>query len=97
MRFSPSSALLVGTLAVVAGAGLVPAAQAAGAPSTPPRAAGTALVSTALVSTALVSSDPFTDSDAQHATEVEPDTFAYGTTIVAAQQVGRVYDGGASD
>ncbi|HEV2346714.1 MAG TPA: exo-alpha-sialidase [Actinocrinis sp.] len=44
-----------------------------------------------------VSTDPFTDTDAQHATEVEPDTFAYGSTIVSAFQVGRVYGGGSSD
>jgi hypothetical protein len=44
-----------------------------------------------------VSTDPYTDTDAQHATEVEPDTFAYGNTIVSAFQVGRVYGGGASD
>ena len=44
-----------------------------------------------------VSTDPFTDTDAQHATEVEPDTFAYGTTVVAAHQTGRVYGGGSSD
>lgn len=44
-----------------------------------------------------VSSDPYTDTDAQHATEVEPDTFAYGNTIVSAFQVGRVYGGGSSN
>ncbi len=44
-----------------------------------------------------VSTDPFTDTDAQHATEVEPDTFVYGNTIVAAFQVGRVFGGGSSD
>ena len=44
-----------------------------------------------------VSTDPFTDTDAQHATEVEPDTYAFGTTIVAAHQTGRVYGGGSSD
>ena len=44
-----------------------------------------------------VSTDPFTDTDAQHATQVEPDTFAYGNTVVAAFQVGRVFDGGSSD
>ncbi|HTJ66112.1 MAG TPA: hypothetical protein VL551_01160 [Actinospica sp.] len=43
-----------------------------------------------------VSTDPYTDTDAQHATEVEPDTFAYGNTVVSAFQVGRVY-GGASN
>src|SRR5258708_8960869 len=44
-----------------------------------------------------VSSDPFTNSDSQHATEVEPDTFAFGNTIVSAFQVGRFFSGGASD
>ncbi|MGO9127616.1 MAG: sialidase family protein [Terriglobales bacterium] len=44
-----------------------------------------------------ISTDTFTDSDAQHATEVEPDTFAYGSTIVSAFQVGRIYSGGGSD
>ena len=44
-----------------------------------------------------ISSDPFTNSTSQHPTEVEPDTFAFGTTIVAAFQVGRFFDGGASD
>lgn len=44
-----------------------------------------------------VSSDPFTDTDAQHATEVEPDTYSFGTTVVAAHQTGRVYGGGSSD
>jgi hypothetical protein len=44
-----------------------------------------------------VSSDPFTNSTSQHATEVEPDTFAFGSTIVAVVQVGRVFGGGSSD
>ncbi len=44
-----------------------------------------------------ISSDPFTNSTSQHATEVEPDTFSYGSTIVATYQAGRFYDGGASD
>ncbi|RSD09175.1 sialidase family protein [Amycolatopsis eburnea] len=44
-----------------------------------------------------VSSDPFTDAQAQHRTEVEPDTFAFGSTIVSAFQVGRVFGGGSSD
>lgn len=44
-----------------------------------------------------VSTDPFTNSTSQHATEVEPDTFAYGNTIVASSQVGRFNDGGSSD
>jgi len=44
-----------------------------------------------------ISSDTFTNSSSQHATEVEPDTFAFGSTIVATYQAGRFYDGGASD
>src|SRR4051794_8503539 len=41
--------------------------------------------------------DPFTNSTSQHKTEVEPDTFAYGSTIIAAAQSGRFNNGGGSD
>src|SRR5512142_958452 len=44
-----------------------------------------------------ISSDPYTNSTAQHRTEVEPDTFANGSTIVSAFQVGRFFGGGASN
>ena len=44
-----------------------------------------------------VSTDPYTDTQAQHRTEVEPDTFAFGSTIVSAFQVGRVSGGGSSN
>src|SRR2546429_6061509 len=44
-----------------------------------------------------VSSDPFTNSTSQHATQVEPDTFSSGSTIVSAFQSGRFTDGGSSD
>jgi hypothetical protein len=44
-----------------------------------------------------VSADPFTNSTSQHATEVEPDTYAFGSTVVAAYQVGRFFNGGATD
>jgi hypothetical protein len=44
-----------------------------------------------------ISSDPFANTTSQHATEVEPDTFANGSTVVAAFQVGRFFNGGASD
>src|SRR5215470_13735812 len=44
-----------------------------------------------------LSSDPFTNSTSQHATEVEPDTLSFGSTIVSAFQVGRFFGGGASD
>src|SRR5262249_26322904 len=44
-----------------------------------------------------VSSDPFTNSTSQHATEVEPDTFAAGSTVVGTFQVGRFFNGGSTD
>ena len=54
-------------------------------------------VADANVTLTRVSSDPFTNSTSQHATEVEPDTFAAGGTVVGAFQVGRFFNGGASD
>jgi hypothetical protein len=48
-----------------------------------------------------ISSDPFTQATCaastvtNHQTEVEPDTYSNGSTIVATYQVGRVFDGGA--
>ncbi len=44
-----------------------------------------------------VSADPYTNSTSQHATEVEPDTFANGATVVGAFQVGRFFNGGATN
>jgi len=44
-----------------------------------------------------VSSDPFTNSSSYHATEVEPDTYAVGSTIVGAFQAGRAFNGGSAD
>jgi hypothetical protein len=44
-----------------------------------------------------VSTDPYTNASSQHATELEPDTFAFGNTVVASSQVGRFTDGGASN
>jgi hypothetical protein len=49
------------------------------------------------VSLTRVSHDIYTDSQAQHKTEVEPDVFAFGSTIVSAFQVGRVFGGGSSN
>src|SRR5207237_6249250 len=48
-----------------------------------------------------ISSDPFTQATCAasattyHHTEVEPDTYSNGSTIVATFQVGRIFDGGA--
>ena len=65
-----------------------------------PAAAGVLLLGSgpALANVALtqISTDPFTNTTSQHRTEVEPDTFAAGNTIVSAFQVGRFVDGGAS-
>ncbi len=44
-----------------------------------------------------ISSDPFTNTTSEHKTQVEPDTYSFGNTVVAAFQSGRFYDGGASD
>src|SRR6266480_218203 len=44
-----------------------------------------------------VSVDPYVNATSQHATEVEPDTFAHGATVVATFQVGRFFNGGGSD
>ena len=44
-----------------------------------------------------VSSDPFTSPTSQRATEVEPDTFAHGSTVVGTFQVGRFFSGGSTD
>lgn len=43
-----------------------------------------------------ISSDMFTNTTSQHATQVEPDTFAFGSTIVSAFQSGRFVTGGGS-
>src|SRR5438067_1890088 len=61
----------------------------------------TALIAAPLVALAVtvvqLSSDPFTNATSQHRTQVEPDSFSYGSTIVAAFQSGRFFDGGSSD
>ncbi len=44
-----------------------------------------------------VSSDPYKNTSSNHKTEVEPDTFSFGNTIVATFQVGRFFDGGSSN
>jgi hypothetical protein len=51
----------------------------------------------AQVSLTQLSEDTFTDTPSQHATEVEPSTFSYGSTIVSAFQVARISSGGGAD
>jgi len=43
-----------------------------------------------------IDTDPFTNSASQHATVVEPDTFASGNTVISVAQNGRFFSGGAS-
>ena len=43
-----------------------------------------------------ISVDPYTNPSGQHETAVEPDSFSFGNTVVAAFQLGRFPDGGAS-
>ncbi len=45
-----------------------------------------------------LSQDPYTNGPpSEHKTQVEPDTFSYGSTIVSAFQSGRFFGGGASN
>jgi len=55
----------------------------------------------ALAATTHLGADPFSQATCHgsattnHHANVEPDSFGFGSTIVAAYQVGRIYDGGA--
>jgi hypothetical protein len=51
----------------------------------------------ATVTLVQISVDPYHNVSSFHATEVEPDTFAFGSTIVATFQVGRFRSGGATN
>jgi hypothetical protein len=44
-----------------------------------------------------LSRDPYTDAESQHETQVEPDSFTFGRTTVSVFQVGRRFDGGATN
>lgn len=60
-----------------------------------------AVATPASAATAPVGVDPFTQATCaasnttNHQANVEPDSFSFGSTIVAAYQVGRIFDGGA--
>ena len=81
--------VLRSTLAAVVAAASAVALATAASPADAAARAGVALTQ--------VSSDPYSDSQAQHATEVEPDIFSFGSTVLSAFQVGRVSSGGASN
>jgi len=44
-----------------------------------------------------ISSDPYTNQSSQHRTQLEPDSFGWGNTVVATFQTGRFFDGGSSN
>ena len=44
-----------------------------------------------------ISVDTYTNTTSQHKTQVEPDTFSFGSTIVSVEQTGRFFDGGSSN
>jgi len=44
-----------------------------------------------------ISNDPYSNPESQHKAQVEPDSFAFGNTIVATIQTGRFFDGGSSN
>jgi hypothetical protein len=58
-----------------------------------------AMSSTAFANVPLtkLSQDPYTSTSNYHKTEVEPDTFSFGSTEVAVFQVGRFNNGGANN
>jgi hypothetical protein len=89
-EFSKNHHMRIKLLTLLMVTGLATASPAALA-ATSPRAAPS------LTRLTQVSSDPFVNSGSDHATEVEPDTYAEGSTIVGAFQTGRFPDGGASD
>src|SRR5919108_3322940 len=63
-------------------------------------ALATVVVSTVSAASVLarpIGSDPYTNTSSQHKTQVEPDSFGYSSTIIAAFQTGRFFDGGASN
>jgi hypothetical protein len=44
-----------------------------------------------------ISSDPYTNQSSHHRTQLEPELFGYGNTVVATFQTGRFFDGGSSN
>jgi hypothetical protein len=43
-----------------------------------------------------ISADPYTNQESQHRTQVEPDSFGFGDTVVATFQTGRFVNGGGA-
>jgi hypothetical protein len=57
------------------------------------------VVSTVLAGSVLptpIGEDTYTNAESQHKTQVEPDSFAFGQTIVTTSQSGRYFAGGGA-
>jgi hypothetical protein len=57
---------------------------------------GIVVAAPALAAPIKISEDPYTNSDSQHKTQVEPDSYAFGRTIVTLFQSGRYFSGGGA-
>jgi hypothetical protein len=79
--------------ATVLGILIVLTACGSGPTSTPPEQT----IPPPAIALTQLSSDTFTNPSSQHATEVEVSAAASGSTIVSTFQVGRIFNGGASD
>jgi hypothetical protein len=55
------------------------------------------LTASANVTLTQISTDPYINTTSQHKTQVEPDSFSFGSTIVATVQSGRFSNGGSSN
>lgn len=58
---------------------------------------GLVVAAPALAAPMQISEDPYTNSQSQHKTQVEPDSFSFGRTIVVVTQTGRIFGGGAAN
>ena len=73
------------------GSGIATADEATAEP------AAAAAPAAATVAYTSIGIDPYTNVSSQHATQVEPDSLGFGSTIVTAAQTGRFNDGGSSN
>ena len=76
---------------------LITAACGSGSNSQQAQQPSQTIISPPSVPLTQLSTDTFTNPGSQHATEVEASASAFGSTIVTAFQVGRIFNGGASD
>src|SRR5579864_4489114 len=56
----------------------------------------TTLAASSAGTTRVLSTDPYSNPTSQHHTEVEPDTYSFGSMEVSAYQAGRFFTGGGS-